>query len=382
MGRTRLPATAVTLLLLGVSLVHAGTEDGERKQEALLRRIIGQMVMVGFTGDGEGAPGYQTVLAQIGDGEITGVIYLGRNIASLDAVRQMNRGLQDLAAGQALIAIDQEGGRIERLTNAVGFKEIPSAAEVASTMGPDQARDLYAGLAGRLADLGFNFNFGPVVDLNLNPSNPIIGKLGRSFSADPVKVAAYGKAFVEGHRDKAVVTSLKHFPGHGSSTGDTHKGIADVTQTWKPEELKPYEDLIASGHADMIMSAHVINDRFALGVPSSLSRATLVGLLRDKMKFEGVIISDDLQMRAISDTTSFADTVVNAVRAGNDILLFANDRNPDPQIPEKVAAILLQEARKDASMLKQLRGAYGRIQKLKRKLKAPALDGVRVYGGK
>ncbi|WP_084508532.1 glycoside hydrolase family 3 N-terminal domain-containing protein [Mesorhizobium sp. WSM3224] len=346
--------------------LHRTIEDGKLKQ------MIGQMVLVGFIGDSVGDDGYKRVVQQAQAGEITGVIYLGRNIASLNAVRQLNDGLQKYAMTRLLIAIDQEGGRIQRLTGEVGFKSVPSQADVAKTLSPDEAGAVYENLAAALAGLGFNLNLAPVVDLNVNPANPIIGKLGRSFSADPQEVEAYARAFVQAHRAKGVLTALKHFPGHGSSTKDSHKGIADVTKTWSKKELLPYEDLIASGDVDMVMAAHVINAKLAYSpdIPASLSRPTLTALLRDTMHFKGVVISDDMQMQAITDNVSFEDSVRRAVMAGNDILIFANDKHPDPAIPEKVAAILSEEARRNPEMLERIKKSYENVMLLKRKLGA------------
>ncbi|MFB9984763.1 glycoside hydrolase family 3 N-terminal domain-containing protein [Mesorhizobium kowhaii] len=344
-------------------------------EDARLRQMIGQMVLVGFVGSEPDAEGYARVVRQAEEGKITGVIYLGRNINGLKQVRQLNEGLQRFAATPLLIAVDQEGGRIQRLTGAIGFKETPSEATVAKSMSPDEAGVVYQNLASALSDLGFNLNLAPVVDVNVNPANPIIGKLGRSFSADPQTVEAYAKVFVEAHRAKGVLTALKHFPGHGSSTKDSHKGMADVSKTWSDKELLPYKNLIASGDVDMVMSAHVINDKlsFSNQIPSSLSRATLTGLLRDNMHFKGVVISDDMQMQAITDNISFEDSVRRAVLAGNDILIFANDKHPDPLVPEKVAAFLSEEARKDPEMLERIEKSYENVMRLKRKL-APAVS--------
>lgn len=344
-------------------------------EDTRLRQMIGQMVLVGFVGSEPDAEGYARVVGQAKEGKITGVIYLGRNIDSLKQVRQLNEGLQRFAATPLLIAVDQEGGHIQRLTGAMGFKETPSEAAVAKSMSPAKAGAIYHDLASALSDLGFNLNLAPVVDLNVNPANPIIGKLGRSFSADPQTVEAYAKVFVEAHRAKGVLTALKHFPGHGSSTKDSHRGIADVSKTWSDKELLPYKNLIASGDVDMVMSAHVINDKlsFSTEIPSSLSRATLTGLLRDNLHFNGVVISDDMQMQAITDNVSFEDSVLRAVRAGNDILIFANDKHPDPLVPEKVAALLFEEARKDPEMLERIQKSYENVMRLKRKL-APAVS--------
>lgn len=336
-------------------------------EEPSLRHMIGQMLLVGFVGSSEEADGYRTVLQQAFEGKIGGVLYLGRNIRSLDSIRRMNEGLQGVSGTRLLIAIDQEGGHIERLTNAVGFEEIPSAASVSETLNPDAAKILYKKLGGGLASLGFNLNLGPVVDLNINPDNPIIGRLGRSYADDPKRVESYARAFVDGHRANGVLTSLKHFPGHGSSISDSHKGSADVTKTWKEAELLPYAALIASGHADMIMSSHVMNIRLSghKRIPASLSPETLIDLLRGSLSFKGVVITDDLQMGAITASLGFEEAVRLAVLAGNDILVFANDKNPDPQIPEKVALVLVREAQNNPKMLERIRASYGNIMRLK-----------------
>ncbi|RWX58693.1 glycoside hydrolase family 3 N-terminal domain-containing protein, partial [Mesorhizobium sp. M2A.F.Ca.ET.039.01.1.1] len=165
-----------------------------------------------------------------------------------------------------------------------------------------------------------------------------------------------------------------------SSTKDSHKGIADVTKTWSEKELLPYKDLIASGDVDMVMAAHVINAKLAFSpeIPASLSRKTLTDLLRDTLHFDGVVISDDMQMQAITDNVSFEESVLRAVRAGNDILIFANDKHPDPAIPEKIAALLSEEARKNPEMLERIKNAYENVMRLKRKLGTAVSEGTPV----
>lgn len=366
----------ILLILVGAEQAAAEearpTDDGD----TILRRMIGQMVLVGFVGNKPRDHGFMTVLDQAAKGKLSGVLYLGRNIRTLGGVKALNDQLQSVAKMPLFIAVDQEGGRIERLTRAVGFKEIPSAAAVAETMTPTEAESVYAVMAAEIASLGFNVNLGPVVDLNLNPSNPVIGGLGRSFSADQRKTAEYGRAFVEGHHKAGVLTALKHFPGHGSSSGDTHKEIVDVSGSWQESELFPYQSLIGSGDVDMIMSAHVINRNIpgAERTPASMSPATLTGLLRKKMEFNGVVISDDLQMGAIANTRNFEDTVVQAVLAGNDVLMFANDKKPDPTIPDRIADLLVQRARENPAIMARIQESYSRIVHLKEKLGSRVLS--------
>jgi len=357
---------AITLLASGASYAEEAKTRADGR-DTIIRQMIGQMVLVGFVGNKPDDEGYKIVLDQAAQGRISGVLYLGRNIRSPKAVKDLNERLQSVSREPLLVAVDQEGGRIERLTKAVGFRESPSAASVAHTMEPDAAEVEYGKMAAGLASWGFNLNLGPVVDLNTNPANPIIGRLGRSYSPDEQKVSAYARAFVEGHRRNGMLTALKHFPGHGSSAGDTHKGIVDVTQSWSDSELAPYRDLIASGDAQMIMSSHVINRNIAgaEGTPASMSPATLAGLLRKALKSKGVIISDDLQMGAIINTRSFEDTVKQAVLAGNDVLVFANDKHPDPTIPDRISDLLLKEARANPTILNRIKESAGRVMRLK-----------------
>ena len=350
--------------------VAATNEAKEGADETVLRRMIGQMIMVGFVGGDTEAAGYRVVEEQAVTGKITGVLYLGRNIRTREEVRSLSARLQRTAAEPLLIAVDQEGGRVQRLTRDIGFQNTPGAAVVARSMSPDYARSLYLNMARGLADLGFNLNLGPVVDLNVNPANPIIGRLGRSYGTNPNRVTAYAKAFIESHRTAGVFSALKHFPGHGSSVGDTHKDSVDVGKTWTEGELVPYRDLIASGDAEIVMTAHIINGALSDGkrIPATLSSAVLKGILRGELNFKGVIMSDDLQMEAIAGTMAFEDTVRQAVLSGNDILLFANDKRPDPTIPERAAAILVKASRSDPVMRGRIEESFFRIMKLKAQL--------------
>jgi beta-N-acetylhexosaminidase len=367
----RLLAVLASVGLLCMTILASPVlgEGKTKQQDQELRQMIGQMVLVGFTGNKPDDPGFQRVLEQAKNGEITGVIFLQRNIVSERAVKQLNSRLEQAAHGRLLIAVDQEGGRIQRLTSDVGFKNTPGAASVAKTMDEGGAYEVYSALAGELADLGFNVNLGPVVDLNVNPANPIIGRIGRSYSADPQEVIKYATAFVQGHRVKKVLTALKHFPGHGSSVADTHKGAVDVTNTWQKSELEPYQMLIGMGDVDMVMSSHVINRKLSSGnMPSSLSRETITKILKQDMRFDGVVISDDMQMEAIAGSRSLEDAVRQAVMAGNDILVFANDKHPDPLIPQKVADILMAAAQHNPKVLERIKDANQRISRLKKKI--------------
>lgn len=352
--------------MLTLGLAASGAEA------ASLREMAGQMILIGFQGDAASDPWPRALAGMIARGEIGGVMYLGTNVASRAAVGAMNRqflGARPSPALPPLIALDQEGGEIERLSSAIGFAEIPSARRVAASLSPAEAEELYFGMAEGLAGLGFNLNFGPVADLDVNPQNPIIGRYGRAFSADPATVAAYARAFVAGHRRAGVLTALKHYPGHGSSSADSHEGFVDITDTWTAAELEPYRALIEAGVADMVMSGHLIRRQDgAEALPASLSAEAIEGELRAGLGFKGVVISDDMEMGAIRQNFSRREAVLRAVNAGTDLLLFSNTAEPSLDLPGEILGILVAEAGRDPAFRARVEASYARIVALKSRL--------------
>jgi beta-N-acetylhexosaminidase len=227
-----------------------------------------------------------------------------------------------------LIAIDEEGGVVDRLGDHVGFIRVPSPADVQRD-GIASARTQYKLLAKELVDTGFNLNLAPVVDLNINPDNPIIGLRDRSYSDDPETVIAFARAFIEAHRASGVLTSLKHFPGHGSSTVDSHSSIVDVGGTWSEKELLPYKYLIDANLVDTVMIGHLLNLKRWGGI-SSQEGTAIHDLLRKTLKYNGVTISDDLGMEGVGQNAeSFAEVITSAVQTGIDIVLVAHPIDED-----------------------------------------------------
>lgn len=326
------------------------------------------MIVVGFAGDTAGVKPVKALRDEIAAGEIGGVMFLQTNVSSLAAVKAMNEAFR--AASPELppfITLDQEGGAVERLTEKVGFKEIPNAEIIAANNSPEGAGLIYADMAQKVAELGFTVNFGPVVDLNLNADNPIIAKYGRAFGKTAKTVIPYAQAFVEAHRNAGLLTALKHFPGHGSSTADSHEGFVDITKTWQKSELLPYQALIGAGLADFVMVGHLIHTDYS-ELPSSLSPEWITGVLRGELGFGGVVISDDLEMGAIRERFSFKETVTRAVRAGVDVLLFSNTANPRASLGDEIRAILLTEAEADPAFRARIEESYKRIIALKQRI--------------
>ncbi|XOF34829.1 MAG: beta-N-acetylhexosaminidase [Candidatus Electrothrix sp. YB6] len=300
-----------------------------------------------------------------------GVILFDRNVdttiqnfSSPQQLQELTGQLQEAASEPLLIAVDQEGGRVCRLKERDGFPATVSAAELGREL-PELSTGPAAAMAAALAQYGINLNLAPVADLNLNPANPIIAQYGRSFDCRADAVAAHCRAFIKAHHQQGIACCLKHFPGHGSAAGDSHLGFVDITDDWQEEELAPYTRLIRDGLADAVMTAHVVHNRLdPAGLPATLSPAVLTTLLRRKMGFDGVIMTDDLQMKAISDRYGFWQAVQLAVTAGADLLIVGNNlvRNPDA-LDQGVAAIqeLLDQGLVSEERLEQ---SLQRIQRL------------------
>lgn len=335
-----------------------------------LEQMAGQMIVVGFVGDSVDDKSVAAMRAEIASGDIGGVMFLKTNVASRSAVIAMNEAFRAASPDlKPFITLDQEGGAVERLTEAVGFTEIPAAATIAKTIPVSKARPLFNAQAKAIADWGFSVNFAPVVDLDLNPDNQVIGKHGRSFGSDPKIVTEYARQVVAAHHEAGVLTALKHYPGHGSSTADSHEGYVDITRTWSDKELAPYRQLIGGGYADFVMVGHLIDTEIdASGVPSSLSHVWITDTLRNSLGFQGVVITDDLQMGAIRDHYGPEETVVRAVNAGVDVLLFSNTVKPRTSLGDEVRAILLKEAEADPAFRARIEESYKRIVALKARI--------------
>jgi len=344
-----------------------------------LREKIGQLLLVGFRGM---VPAECAGIARdIREHHLGGIILFDqdmaggtidsgprrRNIESPAQVRALLAHLQAQAALPLLVSIDQEGGRVNRLKPAYGFPPSISHQELGRLDLPAETRRQAALTAQTLAGLGINLNLAPVVDLDANPDNPIIQGKGRSFSGDPEAVARHAAEFVRAHRAQGVLTCAKHFPGHGSAAGDTHLGLVDVTATWHERELIPFRRLIEADLCDVIMSAHVINRRLDPTLPATLSAAVQTGLLRDQLGFQGVLTSDDMEMKAISSHFGLEQSIPLAIGAGIDVLCFGNNLHYDPAIAGKAAAILLRAVESGRIPEARIDQSYQRVLALKRK---------------
>ena len=338
-----------------------------------LHRMVGEMIIVGLHGYSPRQRWPRRVARQIASGQIGGILLLDHNVRSKRQLIRFIEFFQKASSrGPILVSVDQEGGTVQRLSSRRGFTRIPSAKYIGRRMTLQNARILFTRMAEELADVGVNVNLGPVVDLDVNPRNRVIGGLQRSFGAQPDKVARYASAFVKAHRRAGVAPTLKHFPGHGSSFADSHNRFVDLTKTWTEAELKPFRDLVAAGLADMVMMGHLYHPRFADGprTPATLSRRAIQIELRERLHFKGLVISDAMEMGAIRRGYTFEDSLIRAVNAGCDLLLLSNAFDADPQRGPKAKAILLKALRDGWIERARIEDAHKRIVALKTWIKA------------
>ena len=328
---------------------------------------IGQMIMIGF--GGRYVDENSGVVQQIAEGRVGSVVLFGRNVESPDQLQALTTTLRGYSPIPLLVSVDQEGGWVARLQRGFGISSNYSAQYLGAQSGLDLTRAQADSTGQRLAELGINLNLAPVVDLNTNPSNPIIGRYERSYSADPTVVADHARAVIEAHRAHNVFCTLKHFPGHGSSQGDTHYGFVDVTDSWQITELAPYAALIGSQTCDVIMTAHIFNSTLDPDYPATLSANIITGILRQKLGFDGVVISDDMQMGAISKQYNLETAVRLAIIAGVDIIAFSNNiplnRGASAQ---RLHDIILGLVDAGTITPQRIDESYQRIMRLKRRL--------------
>lgn len=347
---------------------------GRLLADAELRAKIAQMLIVGFNGTALDDSLYQDLVKR----NLGGVILMGRNCSQSTQIRRLTDQIRQAAHIQPFIAIDEEGGRIARLNASNGFENTYTAYQLGSLFqSEDLTREQAAKMAIWLHDMGINQNLSPVVDVNINPSSPAIGYLERSFSSDPDIVSKHAGWFIEEFHRQNIITTLKHFPGHGNAAGDSHLLLPDITRTWADSELVPYRELIGSGQADVVMVSHLYNAHIDSVYPASLSPHAINGLLRAQLGFAGVVISDDFyNMRAITDNYGFDTTIELAINAGTDVLLYVYNMYQGQSLCRRF--IDLVEAKVNAGRISRanIDSSYQRIMALKNKYLATGVKPV------
>ncbi len=349
------------------------------REDTELLKAIGEHFIVGFRGLEVSSS--SKIVRDINTYSLGGVILFdydsptkryGRNIASKQQTKTLISDLKRLTDYPIWVAIDAEGGSVDRFKS---FKNdaptIMPAQDIASRSDySERAHAQYNKLANFLSDLGFNLNFAPVIDVNVNQKNPIIGFYKRSYSSDPKKVETMAKIFIEEHREANILTSLKHFPGHGSSKTDSHKGFVDITDTYKRGiELLPWMNLIKDNYADSVMVGHIFNRRVDKNYPASLSSAHIKTELQKRLGYKGLIISDDMQMGAITKYYGLDEAVVRSIGSGTNIVILSNNISfYDEEVPSKAVEAVVKAVEKGTLTRESILASAAKIRKAKQKI--------------
>jgi beta-N-acetylhexosaminidase len=314
-----------------------------------VRRQVAQMVVVGVTGDNPGS-----TVSLVRDNQVGG-IFIGGNATALLKDRSLD-AVQGAAKIPVAVSVDEEGGRVQRIDDLDG--DMPSARELAKTKTPDQVRGIAADRGRQLKARGVTVDFAPDTDVTDAPDDDVIGD--RSFSPDPVRVKTYAKAFAAGLRDAGVQPVLKHFPGHGHGSGDSHKGtvVTPPLAQLRADDLVPYRNIADYGPV-AVMVGHLDVPGLTNGVPASLSPPAYQ-LLRGEFRFTGPILTDDLgAMKAITAQYSLPDAVLKALEAGADQALWSSGGRIGEVLDRLVKAVEsgeLPKKRVQESVTRVLRG--------------------------
>jgi beta-N-acetylhexosaminidase len=340
--------------------------------EAGLRRKIASLLVAGFRGQ------------QVNDGDwivrairggLGGVVLFDRelhtdeprNITSPAQVTALVKQLRQAAPGPLIVSMDQEGGQTSRLNPDDGFPATRSEADIGAANNNDTTKAWAQGMVHSMSAIGVNLNYAPVVDLNVNPDNPAIGKLGRSFSDNPDVVVGNAGEEIKVHRSANIKTVLKHFPGLGSATANTDFDVVDVSDTWHRNELEPFQRLISAGLADCVMAAHLLNTQLDPSRPASLSPAMVTNLLRGQLGFKGPVVSDDMQAVAITAKYGADQAVAMALEAGLDLLVFANQQVYDENVVTSTLDTVVDLVRQGRITQQRIDQSVARVNSLRPK---------------
>ncbi|KGP73801.1 beta-N-acetylhexosaminidase [Pontibacillus yanchengensis] len=332
-------------------------------EDMTLEDMIAQMMYVGLNGTSLSKKGEEMISSQ----HVGGVILLGRNVtgdAQLDSfvssIKQANQGY----GVPLFVGVDEEGGRVSRIPSAL--RNIPSSKQIGDQDNPELSFQVGELLAKKVKRYGFNMDFAPVLDINNNPNNPVIGD--RSFGAKPSKVSELGIATMKGIASEGVVPVVKHFPGHGDTSVDSHFNLPKINKTLeelKDFELVPFKEAIAEG-ADMVMVAHILFPELDETYPATLSKPIITGVLREEMQFDGVVVTDDMTMGAISNEYGMEQAAVLSIKAGSDMVMIANPQGDQYASVQQT----IKQAVEDGEISKEsIEKSVQRILKLKQKYK-------------
>ncbi|GFZ31686.1 glycoside hydrolase family 3 [Clostridium zeae] len=304
----------------------------EKIKSLTLDEKIGQLTIVGI----EGTEINDNTKELIQNYHVGGVIFFKENISSRNQALTLVKSLKNInGTGIPLfLGVDEEGGRVSRMPTE--YRKLPSSGTIGKKDNEGLSKKVGEILGEEVSSVGFNLDFAPVLDINSNPKNPIIGD--RSFGNNAELVSKLGVATMKGIQSKNIISAVKHFPGHGDTSVDSHKGLPTVNNDinrLRSFELIPFKKAIDNG-ADMVMVAHILLPNIDKTYPASLSKVVISDLLRKELGFNGVIITDDMTMGAITLNYDINKAAVTSLKAGSDIVLVCHDYNKEKTVIESI----------------------------------------------
>jgi len=282
---------------------------------------LGELFLMGFSGTELG----DDTSAFLSQARIGGVVLFAQNYESPEQLASLINQIQECRASELplWISVDHEGGKVQRFKQ--GFTRLPEAGVIAKKGSPKLLFELSEMVAAELKAVGVNVNFAPVADINSNPRNPVIGK--RAYGEDEDTVSKMVSAFVRGHLHQGIQPCAKHFPGHGDTAVDSHFALPkvdDTLESLRNREFRPFVKAFKSG-CRFVMTAHIVNPNLDPKFPATLSKATLEGVLRDEMRYTGLVVSDDMEMKAVTDHFGVEEAPRLAIEAGCDLLCYRSE---------------------------------------------------------
>ena len=318
-----------------------------------LEHMISQMLVVGVGGSRLEDKWVQQLQLNIKNDRVGGIILLNKNIESPKKLKKMIASFKKIKVKYPLfIATIQEGGNAQELLKAKGFHSYPSVSDIGKTKNLNEASKIYKNLANELKEYGFNLNFGPVVDLST-----------KGFSTKAEIVISYANEFLDAQKNAGLISAIKYFPGTGNNAYKSHKKIIDASKSWDYAELKPYYYFAKYDKVRAVIVGHIKLDKFDEKNPASLSKNIINGLLREKLKFKGVVFSDD--MLVFQNSIGLKSAVIKAINAGVDVLVFSSYFTQKSSVVKEVTKIIIQAVKNGKIKKATIENSYKRIVRLK-----------------
>ncbi len=352
-GRISMPLVIAVILIASLLIILDGKDTIEPPifhdeveavvEEMSLSEKIAQMLLIGYGGDNS----TDELISVIEDGVVGSVILLNSNIGTMEEILSTTKLLQESVpqgSPQLFISVDQEGGTVSRIK---GGEELMKAQPEIKTK-EDAYKTAFA-RGERLHSLGINVNFSPILE-NIQDANSFLYK--RVFRGDNQVISDLGSSMVRGYTDSNIVSVVKHFPGHKDDSPDSHKGLPVIDMGYDAliESIAPFTTVLRDGEVEMVMMSHTLYPRLDSAYPSSISHYFITSLLRKELGFKGVVITDDMNMGAITTEYGFIDSAIQAVTAGNDILLYVVEPRRIREIHEALVSVVQEGIIQESSI--------------------------------